>query len=36
LNDAELTQLLRNSLEASFAPETWKTAALADFDDKAG
>ena len=36
LNDVELTQLLRNNLEVSFAPEPWKTAALADFGDKAG
>lgn len=36
MNDAELTQLLRNNLEVSFAPEPWKTAALADFGDKAG
>jgi adenosine deaminase len=35
LGDADLVQLLRNSLEASFAPEDWKTEALADFDRKA-
>lgn len=32
LNDADIKHLLRNSLEASFAPDTWKESALADFD----
>lgn len=36
LSDADLIRLLRNSLEASFAPESWKAAALADFDRKVG
>jgi adenosine deaminase len=36
LGDADLIPLLRNSLEASFAPADWKAVALADFDDKAG
>ena len=35
LSDAEILTLLRNSLEASFAPDGWKTAALADFDRNA-
>jgi adenosine deaminase len=35
LGDVDLVRLLRNSLEASFAPEIWKTEALADFDRKA-
>jgi len=34
LNDADLVQLLRNSLEASFTPEDRKSDALADFDNK--
>lgn len=36
LGDADLIPLLRNSLEASFAPADWKAVALADFDDKSG
>jgi adenosine deaminase len=36
LGDADLIPLLRNSLEASFAPADWKAVALDDFDDKAG
>jgi adenosine deaminase len=36
LSEAELKHLLRNSLEATFAPEEWKRSALADFDQKAG
>ncbi len=36
LGDSDIIQLLRNSLEVSFAPETWKAAALADFDRLAG
>lgn len=35
LDDDEILTLLRNSLEATFAPEDWKAAALADFDRKA-
>ena len=35
LEESDLIQLLRNSLDASFAPTKWKTAALADFDEKA-
>lgn len=35
LGDAELVRLLRNSLNAAFAPDAWKTIALADFDRKA-
>ncbi len=36
LGDTDLVHLLRNSLDACFAPEAWKETALADFDDKAG
>lgn len=32
LDDSDISQLLRNSLEASFAPNSWKESALADFD----
>jgi len=35
LGDGDIIQLLRNSLEASFAPESWKQSALAQFDRKA-
>lgn len=34
LSDDEILTLLRNSLEASFAPDDWKSSALADFDRK--
>ena len=36
LGDADIIQLLRNSLAGSFAPQAWKATALADFDRKAG
>lgn len=35
LSDDEILTVLRNSLEAAFASEDWKTAALADFDKRA-
>jgi adenosine deaminase len=35
LSDEKILTLLRNSLEASFAPNDWKMAALAEFDRKA-
>ena len=36
LDDSHISQLLRNSLEASFAPDSWKESTLADFDRMRG
>ena len=32
LDDSDLIQLLRNSLDACFAPDAWRTTALSEFD----